>query len=187
MLLIKWYNFNKCNVFKTFKFKFTAKLFLFPWSFLPHVNMPSNLWYVLYTRRARLSTWVPYSYGYCHRFLYVYLGIRYAEAPVGDLRFSKPVSAAGWTGVREATEVGQSCPQINYLNPTGAVNSISIDYSSTLVRNRKWQQCCSVTCYLVVMACVLLQAIPSDESKIMLSSHMWFLLWSGTWNLFDPQ
>ena len=105
-------------------------------------------------------------------FLYAHLGIRYAEAPVGDLRFSKPVSAAGWTGVREATEVNQSCPQINYLNPTGAVNSISIDYSFTLVRNRKWQQCCSVTCYLVVMACVLLQAIPSDESKILLSSHM---------------
>ena len=46
-------------------------------------------------------------------------GIRYAKAPVGELRFRKPVAAPGWTGVVDATEVGQMCPQANPLKPDG--------------------------------------------------------------------
>jgi para-nitrobenzyl esterase len=44
-----------------------------------------------------------------------FLGIPYAEAPVGDLRFAPPVPVANWDGVRDATAFGPSCPQ----NPGG--------------------------------------------------------------------
>ena len=44
-----------------------------------------------------------------------FLGIPYAEAPIGDLRFAPPVPAATWEGVRETTAFGPSCPQ----NPGG--------------------------------------------------------------------
>jgi len=38
-------------------------------------------------------------------------GIRYAEPPVGDLRFAAPVPPAPWSGVRPATEFGPLPPQ----------------------------------------------------------------------------
>jgi para-nitrobenzyl esterase len=40
-----------------------------------------------------------------------YLGIPYAEPPVGALRFAAPAPAARWDGVREATSFGPACPQ----------------------------------------------------------------------------
>jgi para-nitrobenzyl esterase len=39
-------------------------------------------------------------------------GIRYAEAPVGDLRWRPPVPAAAWTDVRAATDFGAACVQV---------------------------------------------------------------------------
>lgn len=42
----------------------------------------------------------------------VWRGIRYAEAPVGDLRWRAPVPAAPWSGVAEATAFGSTAPQI---------------------------------------------------------------------------
>lgn len=40
-----------------------------------------------------------------------FLGIRYAKAPVGDLRFMPPVAAGGWAGTLDATTYGNWCPQ----------------------------------------------------------------------------
>ena len=40
-----------------------------------------------------------------------YLGIPYAEPPVGELRFAAPKPAKPWSGIKRATEFGASCPQ----------------------------------------------------------------------------
>jgi para-nitrobenzyl esterase len=41
-----------------------------------------------------------------------FLGIPYAEPPVGPLRWKPPVAAAKWKGVRQATEFGSHCMQL---------------------------------------------------------------------------
>ncbi|XP_047113110.1 juvenile hormone esterase-like [Schistocerca piceifrons] len=40
-----------------------------------------------------------------------FLGIPYAEPPLGALRFTAPQPAAGWDGVRNATQYGSDCVQ----------------------------------------------------------------------------
>jgi para-nitrobenzyl esterase len=40
-----------------------------------------------------------------------YAGIRYAAAPVGELRFRAPQAVTPWDGVLDATAFGSSCPQ----------------------------------------------------------------------------
>lgn len=47
-----------------------------------------------------------------------YLGIPYAEDPVGKLRFSPPVVKSPLLGVFNATKFGPSCPQYNTSTPT---------------------------------------------------------------------
>ncbi|XP_067665661.1 carboxylesterase 5A-like [Haliotis asinina] len=43
--------------------------------------------------------------------LQVFLGIPYAEPPVGDLRFSRPIPAGSWRGIHDATFYRPVCPQ----------------------------------------------------------------------------
>jgi para-nitrobenzyl esterase len=40
-------------------------------------------------------------------------GIRYAEPPIGDLRWMPPVAAAPWRDVRAATEAEAACVQVS--------------------------------------------------------------------------
>lgn len=40
-----------------------------------------------------------------------FLGIPYAEPPVGDLRFAKPVAKKQWTEIYDATKLPPACPQ----------------------------------------------------------------------------
>ncbi|MEU8662140.1 carboxylesterase/lipase family protein [Actinoplanes philippinensis] len=47
--------------------------------------------------------------------LAVFRGIRYAEPPVGPLRFAAPHAAREWTGVREALAFGPAAPQSDVL------------------------------------------------------------------------
>ncbi|XP_078372725.1 acetylcholinesterase-like [Oculina patagonica] len=46
-----------------------------------------------------------------------YLGIPYAEPPVGELRFAAPKPVKPWSGIKRVTEFGAPCPQpsISYL------------------------------------------------------------------------
>lgn len=51
--------------------------------------------------------------------LRIFRGIPYAAPPVGALRFRDPAPVLPWTGVRDATEWGTSCPQLD-AGPLGA-------------------------------------------------------------------
>lgn len=41
----------------------------------------------------------------------VFKGIRYAQPPVGELRWKPPTKPAPWNGVYDATQFGSQCPQ----------------------------------------------------------------------------
>ncbi|HEY1678200.1 MAG TPA: carboxylesterase/lipase family protein [Candidatus Sulfotelmatobacter sp.] len=62
-----------------------------------------------------------------------FLGIPYAQPPVGDLRWKPPVPAAKWDGVRKATEFGQHCLQGNPFgdmvtrDPGGSEDCLSLN------------------------------------------------------------
>uniref|UniRef100_T1GSD6 Carboxylic ester hydrolase n=1 Tax=Megaselia scalaris TaxID=36166 RepID=T1GSD6_MEGSC len=47
--------------------------------------------------------------------IFAFLGIPYAEPPVGPLRFKDPVPKAKWSGVFDATDDGHTCPQYEML------------------------------------------------------------------------
>ena len=46
-----------------------------------------------------------------------FLGLPYATPPTGNLRWRPPQPAAAWSGVRDATQFGPSCPQSTVNNP----------------------------------------------------------------------
>src|SRR3984885_6148143 len=56
-----------------------------------------------------------------------FLGLPYAAPPVGDLRWRPPAPAAGWRGIRDATQFGPSCPQAQVGNPLLPPGTISED------------------------------------------------------------
>jgi para-nitrobenzyl esterase len=53
--------------------------------------------------------------------LTVFKGIRYAQAPTGELRWKPPIPAANWTGPREADDFGPACIQPS--SPSGSIYS----------------------------------------------------------------
>ena len=60
-----------------------------------------------------------------------FLGIPFAEAPVGEYRFAAPVPAARWEGVRECTEYGATA-QVRPLAEVTAIPEPSIPGDSVL-------------------------------------------------------
>lgn len=50
--------------------------------------------------------------GFADGAAHVWLGIPYAAAPMGDLRWRAPRQAASWSGTREGLSFGHACPQI---------------------------------------------------------------------------
>jgi para-nitrobenzyl esterase len=46
-----------------------------------------------------------------------FLGVPFAEPPVGARRFAPPVAPKAWTGVRDATHIGPVCPQSGSAYP----------------------------------------------------------------------
>ncbi|PXX71584.1 carboxylesterase type B [Nocardia tenerifensis] len=58
--------------------------------------------------------------GRCANGVARFLGIPYAAAPLGDLRFAAPARGERWAGVREAGEYGATAPQPS-LHPAHAV------------------------------------------------------------------
>src|SRR5580704_6044486 len=56
-----------------------------------------------------------------------FLGLPYAAPPTGNLRWRAPRPAAAWSGVRDATQFGPSCPQATTGNPYLPPGPISED------------------------------------------------------------
>ena len=54
-------------------------------------------------------------------------GLPYAAPPTGNLRWRAPQPAAAWSGVRDATQFGASCPQALTGNPFLPPGTISED------------------------------------------------------------
>jgi para-nitrobenzyl esterase len=65
--------------------------------------------------------------------VHAFLGIPYAAAPVGNLRWKPPMPAAKWDGVRKATEFGSHCMQTNvygdmvFPDPGGSEDCLSLN------------------------------------------------------------
>ena len=56
-----------------------------------------------------------------------FLGLPYAAPPTGNLRWRPPQPASSWSGVRDATQFGPSCPQAQAGNPFLPPGTISED------------------------------------------------------------
>ncbi|GAB0097227.1 hypothetical protein DMENIID0001_128510 [Sergentomyia squamirostris] len=50
-----------------------------------------------------------------HSIIYQFMGIKYAESPVGELRFKAPVPKAAWTELVDTTQPGRPCPDFAIL------------------------------------------------------------------------
>src|SRR5687768_13953314 len=48
---------------------------------------------------------------------YTFLGVPYAAAPVGPLRFAPPATPKRWNGVRDAVRFGPTAPQSRRATP----------------------------------------------------------------------
>ena len=59
--------------------------------------------------------------------VYSFLGLPYAAPPTGKLRWRPPQPASSWSGVRDATQFGPSCPQALTGNPFLPPGTISED------------------------------------------------------------
>ncbi|XP_043476975.1 esterase FE4-like [Leptopilina heterotoma] len=51
-----------------------------------------------------------------NRLISAFLGIPYAEPPIGNLRFKNPLPAGKWNGILSAHQEGNSCAQVDFQN-----------------------------------------------------------------------
>ncbi|XP_046751474.1 esterase E4-like [Diprion similis] len=62
-----------------------------------------------------------------NRSISAFLGIPYAQPPIGNLRFANPVAADGWNGTRNATVDSNKCPQIFHGEIVGDEDCLYLD------------------------------------------------------------
>lgn len=62
-----------------------------------------------------------------------FLGIPYAEPPIGNLRFKSPLPAKNWTGIRQANQFGNRCPQLNGMKIGGDEDCLFLNIYTPLV------------------------------------------------------
>ncbi|MFI7233195.1 carboxylesterase/lipase family protein [Nonomuraea angiospora] len=59
-----------------------------------------------------------------------YSGIRYAQPPVGELRWKNPVRVAPWRGVADATKPGRPCTQVDKGEQIGGEDCLFLDVTA---------------------------------------------------------
>ncbi|XP_013395790.1 putative inactive carboxylesterase 4 [Lingula anatina] len=59
--------------------------------------------------------------------VHLFLGIPYAKPPVGELRFKNPLPALNWTGVRNATEFGDTCMSASPVSPKMSEDCLTLN------------------------------------------------------------
>jgi para-nitrobenzyl esterase len=65
--------------------------------------------------------------GRSHDGIGVFLGIPYAAAPTGELRWAAPRDPARWSGVRQAEAYGPVCPQTGLLEPDSSEDCLTLN------------------------------------------------------------
>ena len=56
-----------------------------------------------------------------------FLGVPFAEPPVGELRFREPVPVTSWDDIRDATVPGPSCIQGSYMPISGSEDCLTLN------------------------------------------------------------
>ena len=72
------------------------------------------------------------------RNVFAFVGIRYAEPPIGDLRFASPQPIRQWTDVRPALEFTPMCPQVIIPKTIIDMNYISENISEDCLSLNIW-------------------------------------------------
>ena len=98
------------------------------------ITRPQDMSYLNALSKVTKITYIPNIYLhpsiYSGKVYQEYLGIPYAEPPIGDKRWSKPDTPEKWDGVLDATEFGAHCTHFtsdSYLNDFGVHNITSED------------------------------------------------------------
>ncbi|MFB4289703.1 carboxylesterase/lipase family protein [Nonomuraea sp. ATR24] len=66
-----------------------------------------------------------------------YSGIRFAQPPLGRLRWKEPVRVAPWRGVADATKPGRPCPQADRGKQLGEEDCLFLDVTAPAKASRK--------------------------------------------------